>query len=796
MATNFIFELLQKHSRDRADEIFLEHIPSGSKYTYGEVFDLVRGIIHSLDQQSQPESLVLLASADLDSVVAYCGIVSSGRTAVVIDDAVTSVYKSRLLGNHRELCIDPTALIQDASRVLERLGQSVDVPAAHQIETVLFTSGSTGEPKIFGVPASRPGSEVEFDSVGTDYAVLNFRRPSTTPFRRNLRRALLHAGRFLTVDLTISSASVIDEYLSDDLVREMSITPTMVRTLFPYFKNGWTKNVCVVHLNGERTMADDLRKIFEVMPQAIIRKNYGLTEFGQISDGRLRIDDLPHCEDPITVGIPNISTSIRDVETCEPLPSGEVGNIFVKNASGYQGTLLEKGLFEFQHFELDEWIDTGDRGFFNSDNELVVLGRTQETLKIRGSRVSLLEVEEIIRSTGLVDQVLVASYLDFRGRQALGALVVSSLSKKVTLSELRQKIVENHSLVMCPTRLMYVDAIPVLASGKLDRVRATKLLIEKRNQEENEGDGATFKVVTDLVCKVLGIQLLPAHVDFFEAGLDSLGSLELLDELSQAFGMQLDIRVLLENPTCSTLVGALANYMEPDGRVISISDGESEARREIFIFWVLPGANPYMIKKMASEIPDFSHRGVLHLGSLPEDVLITDVNVMVQCLAEAVATEVNPGGTLVIGGFSSAGIFASELAVNLMSRGISVQGVILLDPAAGTVNRTTNGHAQLPNPVHLMLGREGRLHALDPVSRDHALFGLQVYALDGFTPHLVEGIPVLHISSSQNVAQKSLWDSHPKSTFVTCEIEHLDYLRKPDLTSRYIKDFLYTVIES
>lgn len=790
MSKNFIFQQLRKHSEERPEQVFLEHIPSGNQYTFGEVFHLVTRMIKLLDRRSKSESVVLNSGIDLNSIVSYCAIVASGRIAVVVDGAVSSAYRERLLRRDDENLVLPDTFVVEALHEPHDEILDHQIPQANKIESVLFTSGSTGEPKIFGIPSDRPGSEIELDSFGDDYAVLNLRRPSTTPFRRNLRRALLRGGRFITTDLTKSSPSEIDLYLSALKIREISVTPTMIRSLFPHFKNPWTQNVQVIHTSGERLIKKDLETCFETFPKTLIHRVYGLTEFGEVSEVSTSRDELATCSDPLSSGRPLVPVDIRPITDEKESDGTGEGRIFVKGMSGYIGELLDDGQFSFEHFKSDEWTSTGDIGFFNEHQELVVLGRTQETLKIRGSRISILEVEEIIMGTGLVERVLVASYLDRSGNIALGALVVPKSKNLVNIAELRRRIVENHPLVKCPTRLIHVNEIPILASGKLDRITASQMLSEKSSPTHQEGEGETFRVVKDILCKILVIDSLPSDADVFEAGLDSLGSLEVVDQLSQAFGFQLDIRILLENPTCDDLVAALTDYMEPVGRVVEIAspDGVSSS----VIYWILPGANPFMIVKTAKELPEYIHRGVLQLGCLRDDVLLPDVTAMVRCLVEAVVVASAPSENLIIGGFSSAGIIASEVARVLLERGANIRGLILLDPVEGKSTGSTTVGARMGDPVHIMLGREGRLNLLDPVSRDHALFGIQLYALAGYSPRSLD-LPVLQISAEQKEVQKELWTSHQKSRFVMAKIDHLDYLRKPQLICENVRDFLENI---
>jgi acyl carrier protein len=624
-----------------------------------------------------------------------------------------------------------------------------------------------------------------------EYAVLNIRRPSSTPFRVNLQRAFLNKGRFILVDISEVSPSEMDRLLTGRVVLELTVTPTMVRTLFPHFQGDWLTSVQRIHVNGERVYRDDLESIFLKMPDVTVRLNYGLTETGNVAEGFLTVKDLSFVVDPVSVGVPTKDVEIREHDADDETTVGEIGRVFVRGAQGFEGSFNDVGHFTFERFHLDGWQETGDRGFFNDRNELVILGRTQETLKIRGSRLSILEIEDIIRDTGMVSAVLVAVYQDARGNDSLGALVVPVEGEEFTLAELRRRITERYSLVMCPTRSIIVHEVPVLVAGKVDRVTATKMLNESHSEITAKKSNSTLNVVRDIILKVLPVQSLGFDEDIFEAGMDSLASLEVLDQLSDAFGMILDVRVLLENPTVASLAGALLNYVQPQNRLSRLSSARTSEKATIY--WILPGANPFMAQKLAVSISGVHHIAVLNLGAMNGEVVLPDAESMISCLVNAIVADRDPTVDIFVAGFSSAGLIASEVARVLFdSHGIG-RGVILIDPLDSQVLVPQTPARGRVNPFHVMLGREGRLAALDPVQMDHALLGVQLYALSQLKLQPIS-IPTLHLARNQTMQQKSLWGSHSLSQYFMCDIPHLDFVRRPQHCAPFINEFVHKIL--
>ena len=793
MAINYTYDGLVTCADECPEQIAVEELASGKTITYGELLQLIDAGVTFLDSHQYPETVVVLADMGIDTVVTYCAVTCSGRTAAMIDDDFDSPHGVMLKTKFPELCVNPGEFVKNLSTFTQSVETMRHVPGANEVESVLFTSGSTGEPKIFGIPSARGRRKnrelPRHDSE--EYAILNVRRPSSTPFRSNLQRSILNKGRFISVDISVKSPSEIDRFLTDRVIHELSVTPTMVRKILPHIQGGWLTLVQRVHINGERVYRDDLELIFRKMPDVTVRLSYGLTEFGTISEGLLTAKDLSTVVEPVSVGMPIKDIEILKDDSDEKTELGEIGRVFVRGVQGFEGDLNDAGHFTFKRIRLDGWQETGDRGFINDCNELVILGRTQETVKIRGSRLSILEVEAIIRDTGMVKASLVAVYQDARGNNSLGVLVVPIEGEEFTLAELRRRITEHHPLVMCPTRSVIVDEVPVLVTGKVDRVIATARLSESPSEIAAKKSDRTSNVVRDIILKVLPVQSLGLDEDIFEAGMDSLASLEVLDQLSDAFGMILDVRVLLENPTVASLAGALQNYVRPQNRLSRLSTASTSEKANIY--WILPGANPFMAQKLAVSIDGVRHIAVLNLGAMNGEVVLPNAESMISCLVNAIVADGQPTDDIFVAGFSSAGLIASEVARVLFdSHGIG-RGVILIDPVDSQVLVPQTPYRGVVNPLHVMLGREGRLATLDPVQMDHALLGVQLFALSRL--HLQPiFVPTLHIGRHQSMEQKHLWGNHSLSQYFMSDIPHLDFVRRPQHCAPFITEFVDKIL--
>ena len=353
MSENRIYQGLISCASECPEQIALEELATGKTIAYGDLLRLVDAGVEFLDSHQYPETVVVLADMGIDVVVVYYAIVCSGRTAAMIDDDIETPHGLLFKTKHPELCIKPTDFVAYLSSFEHGVNEARQIPMANEIESVLFTSGSTGEPKIFGIPGRRPTQARLLPTENPNgYAVLNTRRPSSTPYRVNLDRALVNKGRFVSVDFSEISPSEMDRLLSGRSISETSVTPTMVRGVFPLLKGDWTQTMERLHVNGERVYRDDLEFIFKMMPQVTVRKNYGLTEFGNVSEGLLTAKDLASEHDPISAGVPTKDVEIRQDDSDAEMAIGESGRVCVRGAYGFLGSLTDDGHFTFERFRL------------------------------------------------------------------------------------------------------------------------------------------------------------------------------------------------------------------------------------------------------------------------------------------------------------------------------------------------------------------------------------------------------------------------------------------------------------
>jgi acyl-CoA synthetase (AMP-forming)/AMP-acid ligase II len=174
-------------------------------------------------------------------------------------------------------------------------------------------------------------------------------------------------------------------------------------------------------------------------------------------------------------GPPVHNTAIRilDEELTE-VPDGEPGEICISGISVSAGYLNATAADSRRFTELPTpdgpipLYRTGDRGYVTQDGEVVVVGRVDAQVKIRGMRMDLGDVEHHVRALDQVQDVAVLALPDETGEPALVAFVLPAASG-ADARGMHQELRRVLPLNMIPQRLVVLDALPLNPNGKVDR---------------------------------------------------------------------------------------------------------------------------------------------------------------------------------------------------------------------------------------------------------------------------------------------------------------------------------------
>jgi thioesterase domain-containing protein/acyl carrier protein len=319
---------------------------------------------------------------------------------------------------------------------------------------------------------------------------------------------------------------------------------------------------------------------------------------------------------------------------------------------------------------------TGDLGTLLPDGCLIYKGRKDFRVKIRGIGVEVEEVDAALRLHPSI-QASVVTHEDSDGHPRLVAYVVRKRAARITVSELRTFLSQNLPGHMIPARFVFLEALPLLPNGKLDRRALPRpdqarplldgVLIAPRDKIERR--------LTKLCESLLGISPIGVCDDLFDIGIDSLRILRLVAQIEASFAVQLAPALLFQSPTIAQLAAILRKETsaEPSSTLVPI---QTTGTKPPF-FWIHGDFSTVPLSRyLGSEQPFYAldHQGQDGRAALYKDVETIASHYLAQM------RRVQSTGPYFMGGYSFGGVVALEISQQIARQGGQVGLLVLLDP--------------------------------------------------------------------------------------------------------------------
>src|SRR5262249_38733222 len=198
---------------------------------------------------------------------------------------------------------------------------------------------------------------------------------------------------------------------------------------------------------------------------------------------------------------------------------------------------------------------TGDLGRYRRDGQIEYLGRADHQVKIRGFRIELGEIEAILSDyPGLREAVALAREDEETGKRLVAYYTGEAVGAEVLRSHLSSRLPE----YMVPAAYVYLETMPLTASGKLDRRALPEPDGEayvRRRYEPPVGEIETL--LARIWAEVLKLELVGRHDNFFELGGNSIVSIQLADRARKA-GVTITPRDLFQYQTVEELAAKVS----------------------------------------------------------------------------------------------------------------------------------------------------------------------------------------------------------------------------------------------
>ncbi|WP_460135955.1 amino acid adenylation domain-containing protein [Pseudomonas sp. S1_E04] len=448
---------------------------------------------------------------------------------------------------------------------LEATGRCTAVPpTAEQLAYVLYTSGSTGQPK--GVAISRGNLMnlmLAVEQVLPMTAQDRVLALTTATFDIAIVELLLplaHGASILLADREQArDPQAIDHLLMSGRPTIMQATPATWRMLVAHTSRSWQG---VRAVSGGEALPVALAEAMEGRGARVIN-GYGPTEATVYSTFEVRRGDEAGVEVPIGQPVANTAAYVLDADL-QPVAAGVPGELYLAGANLGRGYFAAARLTAAA-FLPDPFVPgarmyrTGDRVRRNRSGSLDYLGRLDFQVKLRGFRIELGEIEALLARIPGVHEAAVVLLGSGEAASLVGYYAGEALDETLLREALGAQLPD----YMLPSQFVRLDTLPLSPSGKVDRKALPAPL--QRDGQRGALSGEWEQAVARLWEALLGCSDVGAHDHFFALGGHSLLAARLVARIAELHGRRLPLRTLFEHPVLRDFAAQVAlNSVEAD----------------------------------------------------------------------------------------------------------------------------------------------------------------------------------------------------------------------------------------
>ncbi|MFC4097882.1 amino acid adenylation domain-containing protein [Euzebyella saccharophila] len=488
--------------------------------TYQELDHQANQLAHFLlnNGHSKGDRIGIFMPRCLESVIAVYGILKSGaayvpldpfapthRTAAIMEDCNIKTLvtipnlKNRTEGVLKEtsqvqLIIGPETISNGTSIAWETIHEeNYSKPLLEILESdlafILYTSGSTGAPK--GIMHTHYSAlslakivadtfDFHEDDIFGNPAPLHF-DPSTFGY---FVAPLVRAKTVIIPEAYLKMPASLSVLIAQEKISVWYSVPLMLIQLLK--SNTLTKHdfshLRWIFFAGEVFTPKHLKALMETLPQARYCNLYGPAEL--ILCTYYPLEEIPEAHINIPIGKTWANTEFKILNSQgEEVAHGEEGELAIRSATLMQGywnnpEMTKKCFYQvniaqgYQH----TYYKTGDLVKLNESNELLFLGRNDRQIKLRGYRVELDEVENILSQHPLVEEAAVIALKDTEETQKLQASILLKHGKSLQVDALQEFCSQFLPSYALPESITIMKDFPRTSSGKIDRRQIANLI--------------------------------------------------------------------------------------------------------------------------------------------------------------------------------------------------------------------------------------------------------------------------------------------------------------------------------
>jgi aspartate racemase len=684
--------------------------------TYRELNARADQLAHRLEDLGVvPGTLIgVCAERSVEMVVALLGILKAGGAYVPLDPAypddrlryilsdtnadlvlTVRVLRQRMLALAQAVILLDDMAPTDAGVARERREVNAEDPAY-----VMYTSGSTGQPKGIVIPHRailRLVFGIDYARLDADQSILQLASISFDASTFEIWGALLHGGRLILAPPGPPDFDTLAQLIERHHVSTLWLTAALFNRLVETRPDA-LRGVQQILTGGEVLSVPHVRLALRQLEQdATLINCYGPTECTTFAC----CYPIPRELDPDITSIP-IGRPIANTQAyvlggnLSELPVGVTGELYLGGdgvARGYLNRFeLTAEKFVPNPFTCGETLyRTGDLARFLPTGEIEFVGRIDDQVKIRGYRVEPGEIEAQILRYDAVESCIVVAEGKAGNEKRLVACVVPKNIASFKSADLREFLQRSLPEFMLPAAVVPLSDWPLNNNGKIDRAALIKPSVEAQQVTASKLPSTQTELH---LCKIweelLGVARVGTTDNFFELGGHSLLAVNLFDAIERQFGARLPMDALWYKGATIETLGQLLEQYEHAIKWPALVEMQPKGIRRPLFFVHTMGGNLFHYDDLVAELgTDQPVYGLQARGVYGSDTPRTTLAHIAADAIEAIKTR-QPSGPYLIVGFSSGGVVAYEIAQQLRSQGDRIERLIMIDtymPATGKLAR-------------------------------------------------------------------------------------------------------------
>lgn len=551
----------------------------------------------------------VLMDRSLDLLVAQIALAKIGCAYVPLDaeaPAARQAFMAReaggtfLLSHHGR----PTWLTDEQTTVINvpevraqiqaESQANLDVPVSSEAPVyVMFTSGSTGQPKGVVVchrNVSRLAIRNGFAEIGPDDCLVHYSNPTFDASTFEVWGALLNGARLIIVPQSVVleptrfaqrllSARVNVLWMSVGLFNQYAQALADVLPRLRYLMVG-----------GDALDPQTIREVMRRSPPAVLLNAYGPTECTTFATMH-HIERIEETERAIPIGraVANGHLYILDAYM-NPVPIGVVGEIYI-GGGGVSLGYLNRPALTASRFIPDMFsgsaggrlYKTGDLGRWRVDGAIEFMGRNDQQVKIRGFRVEPGEIEaQLLRHESVREALVVPRGGAAEKRRLIAYLTLqptSQIAPSSVAEVMRSYLKSSLPDYMVPSVFVTLERMPLTSNGKVDKRALPEPGAEAYVREAYEAPQTPLEQeLAEIWQAVLQVERVGRNDDFFDLGGHSLLAMQVAARINAVMLAELPVKEVFDRRTLRELAEHIT-YQQEAKLLSALESGPAEVEQ-------------------------------------------------------------------------------------------------------------------------------------------------------------------------------------------------------------------------